>query len=54
MFEKVNVFGLFEMIQKKKVRTATPGLSSASGSGTTKQAVTLTLVEMNMTNNEKG
>ena len=32
MFRKVIVFGLFEMIQKK-VRTASPGPGSASGSG---------------------
>ena len=33
MFGKVIVFGLFEMIQKKKVRTASlgPGLASRSG-----------------------
>ena len=35
MFGKVIVFGLFELIQKKKkkVRTASPSPSSASGSG---------------------
>ena len=40
MFRKVIVFGLFEMIQKKKernkerrVRTASPSPGSASGSG---------------------
>ena len=34
MFEKVIVFGLFEMIQKKKkVRTASPGPDLAFGSG---------------------
>ena len=31
MFGKVIVFGLFEMIQKKKVRTASPGSGSVSG-----------------------
>ena len=35
MFGKVIVFGLFEIIpkKKKKVRTASPGLGSASGLG---------------------
>ena len=32
MFRKVIVFGLFEMIQKKKVRTSSPGPGSASRS----------------------
>ena len=33
MFRKIIVFGLFEMIQKKRVRTVSPGPSLASGSG---------------------
>ena len=33
MFEKLIVFGLFEMIQKKKSEDRVPGLGLASGSG---------------------
>ena len=34
MFGKVIIFGLFEMIKKKKgVRTSSPGRGSTSGSG---------------------
>ena len=31
MFRKVIVFGLFEMIKKKRVRIASPGPGSTSG-----------------------
>ena len=33
MFKKVIVFGLFKIIQKKKVRTASSSSDSAFGSG---------------------
>ena len=42
MFRKVIVFGLFEMIkkkEKKRVRTTSPGLGSASGLGTVARAI---------------